>query len=133
MGILFCWSHRRNMKVLIAVCFFVVSAFAQRPKPCDSPAQWEAREIRMEYSRKFAEFRKLSYDETNKRIREVEEIVEGADKEYYDKLYLHNENKNYTLNLKTKKCEVGTLKRPFRYRGVYPEAQFEGIFNIGAV
>ncbi|CAG2226309.1 mammalian ependymin-related protein 1-like isoform X1 [Mytilus galloprovincialis] len=121
------------MKYLIALCLFVVSAYAQAPKPCDSPAQWEAREIRQDYSKKFAEYRKLSYDETNKRIREVEEIIIGTDKEYYDRLYLHNENKNYSVNLKTRKCEVSALTRPFRYRGVYPQAKFDGIFNIGAV
>lgn len=35
--------------------------------------------------------------------------------------------------MKTRKCEVSALTRPFRYRGVYPQAKFDGIFNIGAV
>lgn len=43
------------------------------------------------------------------------------------------QNKNYSVNLKTRKCEVSALTRPFRYRGVYPQAKFDGIFNIGAV
>ncbi|OPL20910.1 hypothetical protein AM593_00614, partial [Mytilus galloprovincialis] len=120
------------MKYLIALCL-VVSAFAQAPKPCDSPPQWEAREIRQDYSRKFEEFRKLSYDETNRRVREVEEILLGSDKEYVDRLYLYNEAKNYSLNLKTKVCTVTALTRPFRHRGVFPGAKFDGIFNIGAV
>lgn len=47
--------------------------------------------LQQDYSRKFEEFRKLSYDETNRRVREVEEILLGSDKEYVDRLYLYNE------------------------------------------
>lgn len=38
----------------------------------------------------FGELAKLSYDETNRRAREIEEVQVGQDREYYDVLYLHN-------------------------------------------
>jgi len=119
------------MKVLVALCCLVVAAYAQAPKPCNSPAQWESREFR--YRETYKEFRKLSYDETNRREREIAEIEEGSEREFLDRLYLYNENKNYTLNLRTRNCTVTAINRPFRFRGVHPNARFDGIFNIGAV
>ena len=47
--------------------------------------------------------------------------------------FISLQNKNYTLNLRTKNCTLTPLTRPFRYRGVHPNAKFDGIFNIGAV
>ena len=41
-------------------------------------------------SKKFLRRGKLSYDETNKRLRIVEEVEFGSTRDYYDVLLLHN-------------------------------------------
>lgn len=41
-------------------------------------------------AKSFYQFAKLSYDETNRRAREIEEVAIGSEKDYYDVLYLHN-------------------------------------------
>ena len=41
-------------------------------------------------SKQFSEFGKVSYDETNQRVRIIEQVIEGTEKEYFDTLYLHN-------------------------------------------
>ncbi|XP_063425525.1 mammalian ependymin-related protein 1-like [Mytilus trossulus] len=117
--------------LLLALCCLVV-VYAQVPRPCESPKQWEGRFLRADRAKSFGELAKLSYDETNRRAREIEEVQFGQDREYYDVLYLHNIGKEYRLNLKTRKCNVTSLLRPFRPYGVPPNAQFDGSATIGA-
>jgi hypothetical protein len=45
------------------------------------------------------------------------------------KMYIKNHNGRKGFILQT----TIPLTRPFRYRGVHPNAKFDGIFNIGAV
>ena len=40
-------------------------------------------------SKNFTQLAKISYDDLNKRVREVEELEFGTTREYYDTLYLH--------------------------------------------
>jgi len=46
--------------------------------------------LQFDPSKGFLEASKMSYDETNQRVRVVEEIEVGDDRDYYDVLYLHN-------------------------------------------
>lgn len=46
--------------------------------------------LQADRAKMFGELAKLSYDETNRRAREIEEVQIGQDREYYDVLYLHN-------------------------------------------
>ena len=119
------------MKLLVVLCCLVV-VYAQVPRPCESPKQWEGRFFRYDRDKAFQQIAKLSYDETNTRAREIEEIEFGSDREIYDVLYLHNVGKEYRLNIKTRKCNVTALTRPFRPYGVPPGAQFDGSATIGA-
>ncbi|KAK7482194.1 hypothetical protein BaRGS_00026543 [Batillaria attramentaria] len=106
---------------------------AQEPRPCLSPEQWEGKFYRTDYSKNFTQFARVSYDETNRRVREVEELEFGATRDYYDVLYLHNENKEYRLNLRTRTCNVTTLSRPWIPAGVPRNAQYKGEANVGPV
>ena len=38
----------------------------------------------------------------------------------------------YIVDFKTKKCNITTINRPFRQRGVIPGSKFEGEVVIGA-
>ncbi|KAK3092386.1 hypothetical protein FSP39_002199 [Pinctada imbricata] len=120
------------MIALLAVCLLAVSVTAQAPRPCQSPKQWEGRVFTVDRSKQFERYGKISYDEYAPRFRIIEEEREGSTEEFYDRLYLHNVGKEYSLNLKTRKCNVTSLTRPFRPFGVPPEAKFTGEATIGA-
>ena len=47
--------------------------------------------IQTDYSKNFSKYAKMSYDATNKRVREVEELEFGSERDFYDVLYLYNE------------------------------------------
>ena len=47
--------------------------------------------IQTDYSKNFTKYAKMSYDATNKRVREVEELEFGSERDFYDVLYLYNE------------------------------------------
>ena len=47
----------------------------------------------------------MTYDETNMRIRAVEEVNLGEDRDYYDVLYLHN----IVSNLQFKLTAIATM------------------------
>ncbi|KAK7482188.1 hypothetical protein BaRGS_00026537 [Batillaria attramentaria] len=96
-------------------------AYAQQPKPCTSPAQWEGRFYRTDYSKNFTQYARISYDETNKRVRETEEIETSTERDYYDVLRLFNENKEYRLNLRDRKCNVTALTRKWYPFGIPDE------------
>ncbi|XP_045169094.1 mammalian ependymin-related protein 1-like [Mercenaria mercenaria] len=120
------------MRTVLALLCLAVYCAAQQPTPCKSPEQWEGRIYRSDRSKEFAEIGKVSYDETNMRVRIIEEREIGSEKDYYDTLYLHNIRREYKFNLKTKQCNVTTLMRPFRPFGVPPFAKFLFEAEIGA-
>merc|ERR1711860_259972 len=124
--------HCSAMKVILLFCV-VVGVYSQVPTPCVSPPMWEGREVRLDYSQKYEEKRHLFYDETNFRERTIAEVELGSEREFYDHLYLHQENKNYTINRRTNSCNVSTLNRGFHYRGVHPNARFEFESTVGAI
>ena len=51
--------------------------------------------LQTDYKKNFTMKAKISYDATNKRVREVEEVDVGADREFYDVLYLYNEVRSH--------------------------------------
>ncbi|XP_033736121.1 mammalian ependymin-related protein 1-like [Pecten maximus] len=120
------------MKYLVILSALACVAYAQIPGPCQSPKQWEARVLTLDRSKNFTQFGKVSYDETQRRERIIEEVEFGSDRDYFDTLFLHNVGKGYILNLKTRKCNVTNLTEPFIPRGVPREAEFEGEATIGA-
>ncbi|XP_069119257.1 mammalian ependymin-related protein 1-like [Argopecten irradians] len=118
------------MKYLIIISALACVAYCQGP--CESPKQWEARVLTLDRSKNFTQFGKVSYDETQRRERIIEEVQFGSDRDYFDTLFLHNVGKGYILNLKTRKCNVTNLTEPFIPRGIPREAEFEGEATIGA-
>ncbi|KAL4237794.1 Mammalian ependymin-related protein 1 [Mactra antiquata] len=120
------------MRIALIIAAFVAVCYAQIPERCDSPKQWEGRRILIDGSKKFMEYSRLVYDEVNRRERSTEEIQAGTERDYYDVLTLHNENREYRLNLKTKKCNVTTVNHPFRVKGVPEGAKFLFEAEVGA-
>ncbi|KAK3611475.1 hypothetical protein CHS0354_032756 [Potamilus streckersoni] len=120
------------MKTFILLLSVIVYTAAQVVQPCNSPPQWEGRVAAGDRQLKFSEYARISYDETDQRVRVIEERDEGSEKDFYDTLYLHNVGLKYQLNLVTKKCNITTLNEPFRTRGVPPFARFLFTGTIGA-
>ncbi|XP_064603712.1 mammalian ependymin-related protein 1-like [Liolophura sinensis] len=120
------------MKSLVILVVFVGLAYGQVPTPCETPTIWEAREAEVDRADNFERFAKISYDEVNRRIRRIEELDIGSDKDYYDELFLFDEFRMYRLNLRTRQCNVTGLSRPWHPYGIPPEATFDGEAYIGA-
>merc|ERR1712154_81526 len=97
----------------VVLCALVAVAAAQQPKPCNTPPQWQGKFERRADKFNFTKYAEISYDFTNKRVREMEFLVDGANKTAYDVLYLHNVNEEYRIDLKTKNCTKHPLSRPF--------------------
>ncbi|XP_063425524.1 mammalian ependymin-related protein 1-like [Mytilus trossulus] len=124
------------MKLFVVLCCFVL-AQAQIPKPCESPKQWEGNILRVDRGtavKPANERLKVSYDETNQRVREITEysFTPKPGQETYEVIYLHQTKKEYRINLVTRKCNVTTLTRPFMPDGVPSNATFEGFATVGA-
>merc|ERR1712121_633824 len=117
----------------IVLCALVAAAAAQQPKPCQTPPQWQGRFERRADKFNYTKYAEITYDETNKRVREVEFLVEGSNKTAYDVLYLHNVNEEYRIDLKTKNCTKHPLSRPFIHFGIPPEARYVGSEVVGPV
>ncbi|KAK3093610.1 hypothetical protein FSP39_018066 [Pinctada imbricata] len=118
------------MFAVLILCL-VAAVYSQDPLPCTSPPMWEARELRIDRQENFEEYRRIAYDETNQRERLRDEVDINNTRSYYDILVLWKEKKVYAVDLKTKKCNVTATDRPFRPRGVHPDAKIAGEFVIG--
>ncbi|KAK7103812.1 hypothetical protein V1264_018637 [Littorina saxatilis] len=119
--------------LVVLILAFVASAMAQVPQPCAGPASFTGRFRHTDRERKFFSEGKIYYDSVNQRIREFEFEDINSDKAVYDKLRLHNLNIEYTLDLKTRKCNVTVPRRGFRPYGVPPQGKFRGSGTVGAV
>ncbi|XP_033736123.1 mammalian ependymin-related protein 1-like [Pecten maximus] len=122
------------MKAAILLCLAIGAVVGQIPSPCNSPPQWEGREVRIDYSQKYEERRRLFYDQTNMRTHTMAEVELNSTREFYDVIMLFNERKMYSLNRRTQQCNVTAIEpdRSFHYRGVHPNARFETIMSLGA-
>ena len=74
----------------------------------------------------------LSYDSVYQRERFIEEQRLGTDKEFFDNLYLHNQNVLYKFNLKTRECKKNPVDRPWRNFGIPQNATAYGESYIGS-
>ncbi|XP_069117847.1 mammalian ependymin-related protein 1-like [Argopecten irradians] len=120
------------MKAALVVLSLLGTVLGQVPTPCQSPNQWEARERVVEFGKNFEEYHKIYYDGSSGRERNIAEVEDNSSREFFDILTLYNENKRYSINMKTRQCNVSAINRPFRHRGVPPNAMFNNIFTLGA-
>merc|ERR1711913_133128 len=100
MGMSNCPRPVRAIMILLLLSATVLVALAQQPTPCQTPPQWQGKFSRRDEKKNFTMFADIAYDETNRRVREVEYLEDGADRAFYDVLYLHNINKEYKIDLR---------------------------------
>jgi hypothetical protein len=75
---------------------------------------------------------RISYDAVYKRERIIEEFRLGDDDEYFDVLFLHNQQMEYRYNLKTKECQKQPITRPWTDYGVPKNSTSYGESYIGS-
>jgi hypothetical protein len=75
---------------------------------------------------------RLTYDAVNKRERIIDEIYFNSSKNYYDIIYLHQQHKQFRINLKTRECVVEPITRPWRDMSIPEEAHSLGESFIGS-
>lgn len=116
---------------LVVLCLVGV-ALAQRPQPCTSPPQWEAQISDYNEEERFGLQGKLSYDSVYRRERLVEEVEEGTDREFYDRLALFQSQIEFVYNFKTRNCTRQPITRAWRDFGIQPDATSYGEAYIGS-
>merc|ERR1719232_806010 len=73
----------------------------------------------------------MAYDGYNERVVEIEDESYAGDREVYHKLYLYKENMEYTLDLKTRKCNKTKPRHDFHPYGVPDDSKFVAEGTIG--
>ena len=101
-------------------------------KPCVAPKVWESKLFESNVEKKYFMRGIFSYDAVNRRERIIDELMIDESREYYDIIYLHNENKKYVFNLHTRKCEVKNITRPWKEFGIPKNAKRLGDSYIGS-
>ena len=74
----------------------------------------------------------ITYDAVLQRERIIDEIYFNSSKNYFDIIYLHKENTQYKLNIKTRECVVESITRPWRNIAIPDDAQSLGESFIGS-
>merc|ERR1712154_512302 len=119
--------------ISVALCLILaVGALAQIPTTCPGPKQFEGRFQRFDRERQYLVKGAMAYDEDGQRIKEFEDETVAGNHSVYVKLKLYKENKEYVLDLKTRKCNVTTPHPPFHPYGVPTNSTFDADAVIGA-
>ncbi|XP_012942722.1 mammalian ependymin-related protein 1 isoform X2 [Aplysia californica] len=117
----------------LALCLLLaVGALAQVPTTCPGPKQFEGRFQRYDRERRGQVRGAMAYDETQRRVREFEDIDIAGKKQAFDILRLYDQNVEYIVDRSTRKCNITTPTRRFHPIGVPPDAKFIGEGVIGA-
>merc|ERR1712110_521063 len=113
----------------------LVAVQAQVFRTCPGPKQFKAQFERFEYKGRMEKVTgRFAYDEDTKRIAEIEdETFKGGNRTVYRKLKLYNENKEYSLDLKTRNCTVYPPHPRWHPYGAPPDAKLVFDATVGAV
>lgn len=118
--------------ILFLFALTVSVVYSQVPTPCVTPPQWEARYFAYDEARQDVIRALLTYDSIYKRERIIDEFTLNQQDDFYDSLYLHNQNIEYRYNFKTKQCTKQALTRPWRDIGIPVNATSLGESYIGS-
>lgn len=123
-------------QVLVAVLLVVAItsvAIAQEEYKCETPKVWYAHFYDFSPSRREERFGRFYYDEDNKRIARRENVTQGLNyTDFYDEIFLHEEQVGYRINVRTKECSKFSLTDPFPIIGPYLDDSYQGEAFIGS-
>ncbi|XP_076816802.1 mammalian ependymin-related protein 1-like [Clavelina lepadiformis] len=120
------------LKIVFIVVLAVVTTQAQEHR-CVAPTYFQARLLAYDHETGYYRDGRFSYDAASQRVRMIERVNENATRPQVDELFLHHENKAYRVDLKTRKCNVSTIDRPFRLVEVPEQSQYIGESSIGSL
>jgi len=119
------------MLVALVLCLVGI-AVAQRPVPCTTPPQWEARLHEVNEQQQFRVQARISYDETYHRERVVDQVDAGSQEDFFDNLALFDLQVEFSYNFKARNCTRRPLTRPWRDFGIRGNATSYGESYIGS-
>jgi len=117
--------------IVAAVALCAVVVYAQHPRHCVSPAEFEAHAFQMDHKEKFFRRGHFAYDSREERTSLFEEVRNGTDDEAFHVIALHREHKGFRFNLKTKVCQTFDIHHRFHRIEIPHEAHFVGDAILG--
>ncbi|KAL9954085.1 hypothetical protein ACROYT_G041579 [Oculina patagonica] len=91
------------MLSFLGTLFLVALVNAQKPGPCETPPEWNARQMAFDPSKNTAVFARLSYDAHGERLSVVEEVDVKKERKFNEFIYLHREHTMYQIELSPNK------------------------------
>ncbi len=105
---------------------------AQRPIPCTTPPQWEARFFDINEQRQFEVEGRITYDSVYQRERVAEEVAEGSADDFYDVISLFELKVEFVFNFRARNCTRREITRPWRDFGIRANDTSYGEAYIGS-
>jgi len=107
-------------------------AVAQRPLPCTTPPQWEARVFDVNEQQRFTVEGRLTYDATYRRERFAEELDEASGTDYFDTISLFDLKVEFVFNYRARNCTRREITRAWRNFSINPNDTSYGEAYIGS-
>jgi len=119
------------MLVALILCLVGI-AVAQRPVPCTSPPQWEARLFDSNEQQRLGVQGRLTYDSTYHRERLLDEVEVGTEDDFYDVIALFDLKVEFVYNFKARNCSRRPITREWRDFGIRGNDTSYGEAYIGS-
>lgn len=120
-------------KISIFTLILLVSlVLSQKPVPCTTPQQWEARFFQFDEEKALFGRGHYSYDSIYKRERIIDEYTLQNDREAFDTLRLYNQNIEFNFHLRTRICTKSQIQVPWKNFGLPDNATSYGESYIGS-
>ncbi|XP_013386331.1 mammalian ependymin-related protein 1-like [Lingula anatina] len=116
--------------LVLALVLLVGIAHSQIPKPCFTPARWEAKASRFDHNHGKMEHYRFVYDAVMQRKVIFDNILLHPGRKRYEYLILNDVNVMYRIDRQSKKCEK-MFPGPWRPYGIPPMATFKTEYEIG--
>jgi hypothetical protein len=121
----------QSMLAILVLCLVGI-AVAQRPQPCITPPQWEARVFDTNEQQRLAVRGRLSYDAVYHRERIIDEVDEGPTVDNYDTISLFDLKVEFIFNFRLRNCSRREITRPWRDFGIRANDTSYGEAYIGS-
>lgn len=119
------------MFVIFALCLVGITV-AQRPVPCTTPNQWEARIHDVDEQQHWRVDGRISYDAIYQRERVQDEVDEATSSDFFDVISLFDAKIEYVYNYRARNCSRREITRQWRDFGIRPNATSYGEAYAGS-
>jgi hypothetical protein len=119
------------MFVALLICLVGI-AVAQRPVPCTTPPQWEARIFDVNEEQQFRVEGQFSYDSVYHRERLADEVDGATTTDYYDVVSLFDSKIEFVYNYRARNCTRREITRAWRDFGIRANDTSYGEAYVGS-